>query len=98
MAQTRDKLSLYASGEGGVDALRGSIPDDLADVYFGFVREEENRKNYYALIAYVPESVSGVRRGEFGDVSCGPPPEGRLMVIPWNSPRSGTFTGSWIYA
>ncbi|TDL23755.1 hypothetical protein BD410DRAFT_820696 [Rickenella mellea] len=60
--QTRDRLALFASGEGGIDALRSNIPSDAEDVFFGFCREAENGKNYYVLISYVPEAVSGVRR------------------------------------
>lgn len=61
--KTRDRLSLYASGIGGAEGLRNILPSDWEDVFFGFCREEENSRGYYALIAYVPETVSGVRRG-----------------------------------
>ena len=61
--KTRDRLSLYASGIGGAEGLRNALPPDWEDVFFGFCREEENSRGYYALIAYVPETVSGVRRG-----------------------------------
>ena len=43
--------------------MRVDIMRNVNDIFFGFCREQENGKNYYAIIAYVPESVSGVRRG-----------------------------------
>lgn len=58
--QTRDKLSLLATGSGGVEELVQRLPED--DVYFAFVREEEKDRSYFCLVSYVPESVSGVRR------------------------------------
>lgn len=62
-SQTRDKLTLFRSGDGDIDSMRENIPLELEDVYFGFCREREDEKNYYALIAYIPEGVSGVKRG-----------------------------------
>ncbi|KAH8116314.1 hypothetical protein DFH11DRAFT_1579887 [Phellopilus nigrolimitatus] len=58
--QTRDKLSLLASGEGDFNTLCRSIPS--IDIYFGFCRERDGDKNYFALISFVPNGISGVRR------------------------------------
>lgn len=63
LPQTRDRLSLINSGNGGVETMRVDIMRNMNGIFFGFCREQENGKNYYAIIAYVPESVSGVRRG-----------------------------------
>ncbi|KAF8308325.1 hypothetical protein DL93DRAFT_2171177 [Clavulina sp. PMI_390] len=53
--QSRDKLSLYASGEGGIGELR---PKLQGDVFFALVREDRS----FILISFVPEDISGVRR------------------------------------
>lgn len=53
---------LIASGQGDIDALRASIPHD-PDVYYGFCREADGDRSYYAQISYLPEAVSGVQRG-----------------------------------
>lgn len=47
---TRDKISLYTKGSGGVDELRANLKDE---VLYGFVRID----NHYALLAYVSEHV-----------------------------------------
>ncbi|KAG0199571.1 hypothetical protein BGX28_007224 [Mortierella sp. GBA30] len=52
---TRDKISLYTKGTGSVEELRANLKDE---VLYGFVRVE----NRFALIAYVSEQVSGLRR------------------------------------
>ena len=62
---TRDKLSLLTSGIGTFDDLCNAVPRSPEDVYFGFCRERDGESNYFALIAFVPETVSGVKRGEF---------------------------------
>lgn len=59
---------MHASGEGDILALKDHLSREQDDVYFGFVREVENGKSYYALIAIVSETVSGVRRGELSGV------------------------------
>ncbi|KZT43102.1 hypothetical protein SISSUDRAFT_1040529 [Sistotremastrum suecicum HHB10207 ss-3] len=59
---TRDKLYLCGLGVGGVIELRNNL--DPEDVFFGFVREDDTkgRRSHYALVTFVPEVVSGVRR------------------------------------
>ncbi|KAF9427126.1 hypothetical protein BGZ94_005424 [Podila epigama] len=52
---TRDKIFLYSKGSKGVDEMRANMNDDIL---FGFVRIEDS----YALLAYVSEHVSGLRR------------------------------------
>ncbi|KAF9320103.1 hypothetical protein BG000_005965 [Podila horticola] len=52
---TRDKISLYNKGSGGIDELRANLKDE---VLYGFVRIDDR----YALLAYVSEHVSGLRR------------------------------------
>ncbi|KAG0031395.1 hypothetical protein BGZ81_001303 [Podila clonocystis] len=52
---TRDKISLYSKGSGGVGELRANLKDE---VLYGFVRIDDR----YALLAYVSEHVSGLRR------------------------------------
>ncbi|KAF9433317.1 hypothetical protein BGZ76_009615 [Entomortierella beljakovae] len=52
---TRDKISLYSSGTGGLEELRSSLTEE---VLYGFVRVEDR----YALLSYVSEQVSGLRR------------------------------------
>lgn len=47
---TRDKISLYTKGSGGVDELRANLKDE---VLYGFVRIDDR----YALLAYVSEHV-----------------------------------------
>ncbi|EJD07434.1 uncharacterized protein FOMMEDRAFT_16102 [Fomitiporia mediterranea MF3/22] len=59
--QSRDKLSLLESGIGTFNDLCGAVPRS-EDVYFGFCRERDGDNNYFALIAFVPEGVSGVKR------------------------------------
>ena len=60
----RDRLALFASGNGNVDELRASLPRDAEDVFYGFCRVQENDgKSFLALISYTPNSISGVRRG-----------------------------------
>ncbi|KAF8328364.1 uncharacterized protein EI90DRAFT_1566031 [Cantharellus anzutake] len=53
--QSRDKLSLYASGSGGIEELQRQLH---GDVFFVFLREERS----FILISFVPEDISGVRR------------------------------------
>lgn len=53
--QSRDKLSLYASGSGGIEELQQQLH---GDVFFVFLREERS----FILISFVPEDISGVRR------------------------------------
>ena len=55
--KSRDKLSLYASGSGGIEELQQQLH---GDVFFVFLREERS----FILISFVPEDISGVRRGE----------------------------------
>jgi hypothetical protein len=52
---TRDKISLYSKGSGGLDELRSNLKDE---VLYGFLRIE----NRFVLLTYVSEQVSGVRR------------------------------------
>ncbi|KAF9988846.1 hypothetical protein BGZ75_008362 [Mortierella antarctica] len=52
---TRDKISLYSEGTGGLAEFRTKLTDE---VLYGFVRVQDQ----YALIAYVSEQVSGLRR------------------------------------
>ncbi|KAF8982609.1 hypothetical protein BGZ46_000932 [Entomortierella lignicola] len=52
---TRDKISLYTKGTGGIDELTANLAEE---VLYGFVRIEDR----FALIAYVSEQVSGLRR------------------------------------
>ncbi|KAF9117056.1 hypothetical protein BGX27_005606 [Mortierella sp. AM989] len=52
---TRDKISLYSKGTGGLDELAASLTEE---VLYGFVRIEDR----FALLAYVSEQVSGLRR------------------------------------
>src|SRR5258706_6747011 len=56
--QTRDKLSLFSTGTGGIEELAIHLTDD--DVYFAFVREEKS----YVIISYFPAGIPGVRRGQ----------------------------------
>lgn len=63
MSQSRDKLSLYASGRGGIEELR---PHLQGDVFFALIREDRS----FILISFVPEDISGVRRGRSGYVFC----------------------------
>jgi hypothetical protein len=57
LSQSRDKLSLYASGRAGIEELR---PHLRGDVFFALIREDRS----LILISFVPEDISGVRRGE----------------------------------
>jgi len=43
--QTRDKLFLLASGDGGVEAMVDALPDN--DIFYGFCREEERDRSYF---------------------------------------------------
>ncbi|KAF9125361.1 hypothetical protein BG015_004912, partial [Linnemannia schmuckeri] len=52
---TRDKISLYSKGTGGLEELRANLTEE---VLYGFVRIEGR----FALLAYVSEQVSGLRR------------------------------------
>ncbi|KAF9929684.1 hypothetical protein FBU30_001314 [Linnemannia zychae] len=52
---TRDKISLYSKGTGGLEELRSKLSEE---VLYGFVRIEDR----FALLAYVSEQVSGLRR------------------------------------
>ncbi|KAF9298923.1 hypothetical protein BKA57DRAFT_453523 [Linnemannia elongata] len=52
---TRDKISLYSRGTGGIDELTSNLKEE---VLYGFVRIEDR----FALLAYVSEQVSGLRR------------------------------------
>ncbi|CAG8813423.1 11682_t:CDS:2 [Gigaspora margarita] len=52
---TRDKISLYSKGTGGLDELRNNLREE---VLYGFLRIE----NRFVLLTYVSEAVSGVRR------------------------------------
>ncbi|KAF9175915.1 hypothetical protein BGX21_002142 [Mortierella sp. AD011] len=52
---TRDKISLYFKGSGGLDELTSNLTEE---VLYGFVRIEDR----FALLAYVSEQVSGLRR------------------------------------
>lgn len=54
-------MSLFASGEQGVEELR---PHLQGDVFFALIREDRS----FILISFVPEDISGVRRG-----MCSPP-------------------------
>ncbi|CDS03625.1 hypothetical protein LRAMOSA01027 [Lichtheimia ramosa] len=52
---TRDVISLYSKGEGGLSEFRNHLSDE---VLYGFVRVEDR----FILITWVSEQVSGVRR------------------------------------
>ncbi|KAG0260113.1 hypothetical protein BG011_002132 [Mortierella polycephala] len=52
---TRDKISLYSNGAGGLEELRANLKEE---VLYGFVRIEDR----FALLSYVSEQVSGLRR------------------------------------
>ncbi|KAG0017842.1 hypothetical protein BGZ81_010514 [Podila clonocystis] len=52
---TRDKISLYSKGTGGLEELTSNLKEE---VLYGFVRIEDR----FALLAYVSEQVSGLRR------------------------------------
>ncbi|CAG8663892.1 449_t:CDS:2 [Funneliformis caledonium] len=52
---TRDKISLYSKGPGGLDELRDNLKEE---VIYGFLRIE----NRFVLLTYVSDQVSGVRR------------------------------------
>ncbi|KAF9192338.1 hypothetical protein BGZ51_005731 [Haplosporangium sp. Z 767] len=52
---TRDKISLYSKGTGGIEELTANLKEE---VLYGFVRIEDR----FALLAYVSEQVSGLRR------------------------------------
>ncbi|CAG8751851.1 8698_t:CDS:2, partial [Cetraspora pellucida] len=52
---TRDKISLYSKGSGGLEELRNNLREE---VLYGFLRIE----NRFVLLTYVSEAVSGVRR------------------------------------
>ncbi|KAG0299495.1 hypothetical protein BGZ98_010012 [Dissophora globulifera] len=52
---TRDKISLYSKGTGGLEELKANLKEE---VLYGFVRIEDR----FALLAYVSEQVSGLRR------------------------------------
>ncbi|KAI8382291.1 hypothetical protein BD560DRAFT_386179 [Blakeslea trispora] len=52
---TRDVISLYSQGTGGLSEFREHLSDE---VLYGFVRVEDR----YILITWVSEQVSGVRR------------------------------------
>ncbi|KAG0050875.1 hypothetical protein BGZ83_004349 [Gryganskiella cystojenkinii] len=52
---TRDKISLYSKGDGGLEELTANLKEE---VLYGFVRIEDR----FALLAYVSEQVSGLRR------------------------------------
>ncbi|KAF9996000.1 hypothetical protein BGZ65_008391 [Modicella reniformis] len=52
---TRDKISLYSKGTGGLHELAANLKEE---VLYGFVRIEDR----FALLAYVSEQVSGLRR------------------------------------
>ncbi|RHZ53887.1 hypothetical protein Glove_433g9 [Diversispora epigaea] len=52
---TRDKISLYSKGSGGLEELRNNLKEE---VLYGFLRIE----NRFVLLTYVSEAVSGVRR------------------------------------
>lgn len=47
---TRDKISLYSRGTGGIDELTSNLKEE---VLYGFVRIEDR----FALLAYVSEQV-----------------------------------------
>ncbi|KAG0223424.1 hypothetical protein BGW42_005902 [Actinomortierella wolfii] len=52
---TRDKISLYSKGTGGLEELKSNLKEE---VLYGFVRIEDR----FALLAYVSDQVSGLRR------------------------------------
>ncbi|KAK3815265.1 MAG: hypothetical protein J3Q66DRAFT_206706 [Benniella sp.] len=52
---TRDKISLYSKGTGGLSELATKLTEE---VLYGFVRIDDR----YALLAYVSDQVSGLRR------------------------------------
>ncbi|KAG0246403.1 hypothetical protein B0O80DRAFT_426560 [Mortierella sp. GBAus27b] len=52
---TRDKVSLYSKGTGGLPELTASLTEE---VLYGFVRIDDR----YVLLTYVSEQVSGLRR------------------------------------
>ncbi|KAF9972438.1 hypothetical protein BGZ73_004441 [Actinomortierella ambigua] len=52
---TRDKISLYSKGTGGLEELKTNLREE---VLYGFVRIEDR----FALLAYVSDQVSGLRR------------------------------------
>lgn len=56
---TRDKISLYTSGENGLEGLRDALTDE---VLYGFVRLDGLDPPQNILVTYVSEQVSGVRR------------------------------------
>ncbi|CCA77898.1 hypothetical protein PIIN_00542 [Serendipita indica DSM 11827] len=55
-ANTRDTLTLLATGTGGIEELQRTLQDD--DAYFALVREQDK----ICLINFFPSSISGVRR------------------------------------
>lgn len=55
---------MFAYGSGGVAELKNKI-DDLKQVYFAFCREQVDLKPAFLLISYIPDSVSGVKRGGY---------------------------------
>ncbi|KAK3824929.1 MAG: hypothetical protein J3Q66DRAFT_326408 [Benniella sp.] len=52
---TRDKISLYSKGTGGLEELKTNLSEE---VLYAFLRVEDK----YALLTYVSEQVSGLRR------------------------------------
>ncbi len=53
---TRDKISLYSKGSGGLDELRDNLKEE---VLYGFLRIE----NRFVLLTYVSEQVRYVLIG-----------------------------------
>ena len=67
--KTRDKLTLLSSGTGTFDDLCDTVSREPEDIYFGFCRERDGESNYFAMIAFVPDGISGVRRGMMAPIS-----------------------------
>ena len=63
---SNDTRQALARGQqrGQLEDLCQCVRSSPEDVYFGFCRELDGDKNYFALIAFVPTTVAGVRRGQ----------------------------------
>lgn len=75
LQQADSELSLYTHGPGGLSELKSKLSgEDLNQVYVAFLRQDaykpESEFGYraatapgYIMINYIPQSVSGVRKG-----------------------------------
>jgi len=57
-AQKPNQLTLCASGTGDIEELRSHLT--LGTVHYGLFREQ----SLHVALSYIPETVSGVKRGE----------------------------------